>query len=194
MNPQNQQPVIAIFGSHSPEPGSPLYETARELGRRLAEAGFAVMTGGYEGTMAAASQGAAESGGYVIGVTSAQVESSRDVTLNQWVSDEIKYHALQDRLSHLVRKNDGMVVVEGGIGTLSELAFAWSLLQVREIPHRPLVVLGDLWEEILPKFLKSGYVSVGTAGLIKLVQTPAAAVEIIKAFYPKIVLEGNRSA
>ena len=77
---QNQQSrIIAVFGSHAPQSGSADYEVAREVGRRLAEAEFAVATGGYGGTMAAVSQGAAEAGSHVIGVTSRQVEKSRPV-------------------------------------------------------------------------------------------------------------------
>jgi uncharacterized protein (TIGR00725 family) len=64
-----RQRVVAVFGGHAPAPGSADYEMARELGRRLAEAGFIVMSGGYGGTMEAVSRGAREAGGLAIGVT-----------------------------------------------------------------------------------------------------------------------------
>ena len=181
MNKAANLPVISVFGSHAPKSGTPLYELARELGSELAKAGFAVATGGYEGTMAAVSQGVVENGGHAIGVTSTVVEGSRRVSLNRWVKEEIRYHSLIDRLIHLVRENDGMVVVEGGIGTLSELALGWSLLQVNEITPRPLVLLGEIWEDTVPRFIQSDYVSAETAALVKIADSPAEAVEYLLA-------------
>jgi uncharacterized protein (TIGR00730 family) len=145
-------PVIAIFGSSAPQPGSPAYEEARQVGRLLAEAGFAVATGGYSGTMSAVSQGATEAGGHVIGVTSDQIEQFRPLGPNQWVKEEIRYETLQDRVLHLVKYNDGMIVLPGGIGTLSEMALAWSLMQVGEIEDRPLSLLGPTWRETIGAF------------------------------------------
>jgi uncharacterized protein (TIGR00725 family) len=95
--------VISVFGSHAPRPGSRDYETARELGGLLGSFGFAVATGGYEGTMSAVSQGASEANGHVIGVTCAQVERNRGAVLNSWVKEEIKYESLSERVQHLVR-------------------------------------------------------------------------------------------
>ena len=179
MSAYSRDPVISVFGSHAPKPDSPLYEMAKELGRLLAEAGFIVATGGYEGTMGAVSQGAAEAGGHTIGVTSSAVEASRDVSLNRWVREEVKCDSLQDRLYHLVTKNDGMVVLEGGIGTLSELSLAWSLLQVREIDERPLILLGQLWKDTLPVFIHEDYVSEEVTRLITMLDSPSEVVEYL---------------
>jgi hypothetical protein len=176
MNSSSGAPVISVFGSHAPKPDSPLYEQARELGFRLTEAGFMVATGGYEGTMAAVSQGAAEAGGHPVGVTSSSVEASRGATTNRWIEEEIRYETLQERLYHLVTKNEGMVVLEGGIGTLSEFSLAWTLLQVKEIQKRPLVVMGQLWKDFLLSFIRQEYVSKQTARLIKSLDTPAEVV------------------
>ncbi len=145
-------PVISVFGSSAPQPDSSAYEEARQVGRMLAEAGFAVATGGYSGTMSAVSQGAAEAGGHVIGVTSDQIEQFRPLAPNQWVMEEIRYESLQDRVLHLVKINDGMIVLPGGIGTLSEMALAWSLMQVGEIDDRPLSLLGPIWRETIAAF------------------------------------------
>ena len=182
MSSYGRDTVISVFGSHAPKPGSRLYEMARELGGLLAEAGFTVASGGYEGTMAGVSQGAAEAGGHTIGVTSSVVKASRDVSLNRWIGKEVQYESLQDRLYHLVTKNDGMVVLEGGIGTLSELSLAWSLLQVREIDERPLILLGQLWKDTLPVFIREEYVSEEITRLITMVDSPSEAVEYLMSF------------
>ncbi len=139
--------IISVFGSSTPQPGEPAFEQARQVGRLLAEAGYAVATGGYSGTMTAVSQGASEAGGYVIGVTAAQIEGFRQLGPNKWVKKEIKYESLRERLMHLVMQNDGMITLPGGIGTLSEMTLAWSLLQVEEMEQRPLVLLGGIWHD-----------------------------------------------
>jgi uncharacterized protein (TIGR00730 family) len=169
-------PVIAVFGSSGPRPDSPAYEEARELGGLLAGSGFAVATGGYSGTMAAVSQGAAEAGGHVIGVTCDQIERFRPLGPNQWVMEEIRYPTLRERLIHLVEQNQGMVVLPGGIGTLSEMTLAWSFLQVGEISPRPLVLLGDLWQATMSAFVKPEYVTESNVGLLYLAHTPYEVV------------------
>lgn len=176
------QQIISVFGSHAPQPGSQDYDSARRLGKILAQNGFAIATGGYGGVMAGASQGAAEAGGHVIGVTSRQVEASRPARLNQWVSEEIQYETLIERLTHLVRRNGGMIVCPGGIGTLSELALAWSLMQVNDIPRRPLVVLGEMWTDLLAVFSRTHYVTAEHRSLIDYARTPEDALEIILGF------------
>lgn len=171
--------IISVFGSSTPRPGDAAYEQAREIGRLLAEAGFAVATGGYSGTMMAVSQGAAEAGGHVIGVTCAQIERFRPLGPNQWVLQAIKYETLRERLMHLVTENDGIIVLPGGIGTLSEMALAWSFLQVGEIQTRPLVLLGDTWRQTILAFFEPEYIAERHMELLYFANTPAAAVSHI---------------
>lgn len=178
--PEYEGPVISVFGSSAPRPGSEAYRQARTLGGLLAEAGFAVATGGYGGTMQAASQGAKEAGGHVIGVGSAQIEQFRPGGLNRWVTEEIRYETLARRVLHLVRHNDGIVVLPGGIGTLSELSLAWSFLQVGEIPPRPLVLVGEIWRETMRALLGSEYVHEPDAALLYFADGPEGAVTRIK--------------
>lgn len=168
--------TISVFGSHSPRPGSDDYETAREIGRRLALAGFAVATGGYSGTMSAVSQGAAEAGGQVIGVTCAQIERSRSAIVNEWVTQEIKYESLDERVRRLVRINQGMIVLPGGIGTLAEFALAGSYMQVGEMNARPLVLFGERWANWFRSFARPEYVLDQHAKMVRLANSPAAAV------------------
>ncbi len=168
--------IISVFGSSAPQPGSVAYEEAQTVGRLLAEAGYAVATGGYSGTMTAVSQGAAEAGGHVIGVTSAQIEQFRPLGPNGWVQEEIKYETLTDRLLHLVKNNDGMIVLPGGIGTLSEMALAWSFLQVGEIELRPLALLGNLWRETIEQFYDPLYIKEAYMAMLYFADTPETAV------------------
>jgi uncharacterized protein (TIGR00730 family) len=129
-----------------PHPGSADYEAARDLGRRLAEAGFAVQTGGYAGIMEAVSRGANEAGGHVVGVTCATFEAANSAAPNAWVKEVVQQPNLPSRVLYLVTACDGAIVMPGGVGTLSELALAWSLVQVREVPPKPIVLVGGLWQ------------------------------------------------
>jgi uncharacterized protein (TIGR00730 family) len=172
--------VVAVFGSSAPAPDSEAYEEARRLGQQLAEAGFVVATGGYGGTMAAVSQGAAGAGGHVIGVTSGHMERYRPMPANEWVAEEIRHEAQRDRLLHLVLNNDAMIALPGGIGTLSEVALAWSLLQTGEMAARPLVLLGPLWRETIRVYAQAEYIRPRDMDLIYLATSPETAVAYVK--------------
>ena len=151
--------TITVFGSSRPAPGSEAYETARRLGAALAEAGFAVATGGYSGTMEGVSRGAREArlparsaggpdgqaGGHVIGVT-AEALSSR---ANQWVEEEIRVKTWQERLFKLIELGAGYVVLPGGTGTLVELAVVWEWINKGFLAEKPVVILGDFWQPVV---------------------------------------------
>ena len=168
--------IVSVFGSSAPRPDSLDFQQARIVGRLLAEAGFAVATGGYEGTMTAVSQGAAEAGGHVIGVASARIERYRGTGVNQWVKETHMYESLVERLLHLVTNNVGMIALPGGIGTISEMALAWSLLQVGEVEPRPLALLGNIWRETVETFFNPAYIKEKDMGLLYLAETPEMAV------------------
>ncbi len=176
---ENEQKVISVFGSSAPNPGSADYEAARTVGRLLAQAGFAVQTGAYSGVMSAASQGANEAGGHVIGVTSAQIEQFRPTPPNRWVIEEIKYQTLQERQLHLVSNCDGAVVMPGGVGTLAEMSMMWSLVQVGEVSPRPIVTVGGLWQRTMAAFIDEAYVPPIYQKLLDVVRTPDEAVKKI---------------
>jgi len=171
--------IISVFGSAAPQPGSVDYELARQMGRLLAEAGFAAQTGGYGGVMAAVSRGAAEAGGHVLGITCAQIETFRPVSPNRWLAEEIKYQTLRRRLTHLTEKCDGIVVMPGGVGTLTELALSWNMILVGEIPPRPLIAVGGLWAGTLNAFIDPAYVTPQFAALVQSAQTPREAIRLL---------------
>ncbi len=146
-----ERKVIGVYGSANTQPGTPDYEDAFALGTRLAQAGYAVMTGGYGGTMGAVSEAAAEAGGHVIGVT-VGLFRERGLVPNPHLTEEIHLPTLAARLNHLIVAPDAYVVLRGGIGTLAEMSLAWSLLQVAEVPARPMVLVGAMWKEFVPHF------------------------------------------
>ncbi|NDJ54499.1 MAG: LOG family protein [Chloroflexi bacterium] len=153
----NKRKVVAVYGSSRGEAGSADYEQARSLGRQLAEAGFAVMNGGYGGTMQGVSQGANEAGGQVIGVTVELFESSgMRGGANPFVTEVVHFASLRERLLHLILACDAGVVLPGGLGTLTELMLTWNLVQVGEVPPRPFVLVGQAWADLLWQFYGDG--------------------------------------
>ncbi|MCP4360021.1 MAG: LOG family protein [Chloroflexi bacterium] len=168
--------VISVFGSSAPQSGSPDYEQARLVGRLLAEAGCAVATGGYGGIMTAVSHGASETGGHVIGVGSQRIEQYRQDGMNPYVTETVMFGNLTDRLLHLVRHNDGIIALPGGIGTISEVALTWSLLQVGEIDPRPFALIGSLWQTTIETFANPMYVREKDMRLLAFSSSPESAV------------------
>jgi len=138
--------VITVFGSSRPHEGDRDYEEARQLGRALANAGFAVCSGGYGGVMAAASRGAKEAGGKTYGVTA---EFFRTAKLNAWIDEEVRMTTWQERLFELIERGDGFVACKGGTGTLVELAVVWEMLNKAVMKPKPFAALGRFWQPIL---------------------------------------------
>jgi len=138
--------TVSVFGSSQAREGRPKYEEARALGRMLAERGYNIRCGGYGGTMEAVSRGASEAGGGATGIT---VKTFDPLPANQWVQEEMKASDLFQRLQELILPAQGYIVLKGGLGTLTELMLTWTLLQVRTVWNRPLILVGGHWEPLL---------------------------------------------
>ena len=145
---------VTIFGGSQPQPGSPAYLEAFELGKLLAMDGHTVVTGGYMGTMEAASRGANEAGGHVIGVTCADIEAWRGTRANAWVKEERRFASLQERLNELIGICEAAIALPGGPGTLAEVALTWNLMIIDSIPRKPLILIGDGWKNVMENFLR----------------------------------------
>lgn len=144
--------IVAVYGSAAPAPGTTLYQSALELGRLLAQAGYTVMTGGYIGTMEAVSRGAVEAGGTTLGVTCAEIEQYRPGGANPWVQQEIRTQTLLERLEVLTRQPDAMIALPGGIGTLCEISLALNLMVITPGAPKPFILIGDGWEKVFRQF------------------------------------------
>jgi uncharacterized protein (TIGR00725 family) len=172
---------ITIFGGSQPKPGSLAYQQAYELGKLLALAGHTVLTGGYMGSMEAASRGANEAGGHVIGVTCADIEAWRGSRANAWFKEERRFATLQERMNELILACDAAIALPGGPGTLAEIALTWNLMIVDSIPHKPLVLVGDEWKNVLETFQREfgTYTNFDQAKLISFAGTIQAAIELV---------------
>lgn len=138
---------VTVFGGSAPQPGSPAYQQAYQLGELLGRSGHTALTGGYIGTMEAVSRGCGEAGGHVIGVTCDEIESWRAVKPNRWVQEEIRFPTIHERLLALINECDAAIALPGGVGTLAEIAMMWNQMQTEAIPARPLTLVGEGWEQ-----------------------------------------------
>lgn len=146
---QTSRRYVAVFGSSSVGPDDPEYTLAYNLGRALAQAGFAVVNGGYIGTMEAVSRGAAEVGGHVVGVTCAAIERWRPVGPNPWVTEVWPTETLPERIARMIDVAEAAVALPGGVGTWTEVFLFWNHLFIAAIPRRPLILLGEGWQPVL---------------------------------------------
>ncbi len=170
-----QERIVTIFGGSKCDETCEEYGQARRVGQLLAEAGYTICTGGYLGVMEAASRGAHERGGRVLGIVMNQFQKEP----NRFLTDKVATPHFYDRLQHLIVRSVGFVAVRGGMGTVTELSLVWNKLQTRVIEPRPLVLLGDCWPSIIEAWRKYLVVSDKDIALLDLAATPDEAVEII---------------
>ncbi len=175
---------ISVFGGSSPEPGSQAYQEAYDLGKHLGQAGLTVLTGGYMGTMEAASRGAHEAGGHVIGVTCDAIETFRPVGPNPWVQEEWRRKTLRDRLAALIENCDAAIALPGGVGTLLEICLCWNELAIHALDPKPLILMGAGWRTLMETFFRElgEYVAIETREFLAFAPTPAAAFELLENF------------
>jgi uncharacterized protein (TIGR00730 family) len=169
--------TIALFGSGSAPADHPVLAQAERLGQLLAEAGFTLICGGYGGTMEAASRGANQAGGQVIGVTM-DLFAPR-LKPNPWLTKERRVKDFFPRLKRLTEA-DGFVLLRGGIGTLSEATLTWSLLQTGQIPPRPFIFVGSEWGRLFEAFRAETFMTERDFALATLVDTVEQAVAVLE--------------
>jgi len=168
--------IVTIFGGSKCVESDMEYGQARRVGALLAQAGFTICTGGYLGVMEAASRGARENGGRVLGIVMNQFKSEP----NRYLTDKVATPHFYERLQRLITRSVGFVAIRGGMGTVTELSLVWNKIQTKVIEPRPLVLLGDCWRPVVEQWQKSLAVSAQDVAALDFAKTPEEAVEIIK--------------
>jgi len=174
-------PAISVFGSARTRPGDRYYELAVEVGRGLAEAGFAVITGGGPGSMDGANRGANEMGGLSIGLG---IELPFEQGMNDFVDLGVNFRYFFARKTMFVKYAQGFIVLPGGFGTFDELFEALTLVQTHKVTEFPIVLIGsDFWRGLLDWIggivLDQGTISPKDLDLLRLVDEPSEAVAIM---------------
>ena len=176
-------PAVSVFGSARTPRDHPEYALARDAGRLLGEAGFAVITGGGPGAMEAANRGAQDAGALSVGLN---IELPFEQGMNPWVDLGIEFHYFFTRKIMFVRYASAFVVLPGGLGTLDELFEALTLIQTEKINDFPVVLLGrSFWSPLLDwareRLLGGEKISPEDLDLATLTDDPAEACAIALA-------------
>jgi len=174
-------PAVSVFGSARSAPDSPECVLAADLGAALAEAGYAVITGGGPGVMEAANRGATEAGGMSVGLG---IELPFEQGLNGWVDIGIDFRYFFVRKTMFVKYAQAFVVLPGGFGTLDELFEAITLVQTKKVTRFPVILIGtEYWSGLLDwikgRLLVDGKVNQADLDLIMLTDDVAEAVQFI---------------
>ncbi len=174
--------AVSIFGSARVRPGDALYEETVELARQLAQAGYAVITGGGPGIMEAANKGAIEAQGTAVGLN-IRLPMEQDPNPFQNVPMEFKYFFVRKLM--FVKYAMAYVAMPGGFGTLDELFEATVLIQTKRIKPFPIILYkSEYWKGLLEwvrqGVVTSGFVAAEELDLIQIMETPAEVVTYIK--------------
>ncbi|MCU0238535.1 MAG: LOG family protein [Pyrinomonadaceae bacterium] len=167
--------IVTIFGGSKCKEGYPEYEQARKVGQILAEQGFTICTGGYLGVMEAASRGAREKGGRVLGIVMNQFKAEP----NRFLTDKVATDHFYDRLQGLIQRSVGFIALKGGMGTVTEISLVWNKLTTKVIDKRPLVLLGECWKPVVNAWEENLVVSKEDISLLNFAETAEQAVQII---------------
>ncbi len=176
MSENTKDKIITIFGGSRCSENTPEYLEAKDLGARLAQAGFTICTGGYLGVMEAASRGAREKGGRVLGIVMNQFKSEP----NRYLTDKVATNHFYERLQNLIERSSGFIALRGGMGTVTEVSLVWNKLQTGVINKRPLVLLGKCWKPVVEAWQKNLVVTDKDVLFLNFADSVEEAVEIIE--------------
>jgi uncharacterized protein (TIGR00730 family) len=179
------KPAVTIFGSARVREGHPYYTSAIEVGRRFAEAGFTVVTGGGPGIMEAANRGAREGGGVSVGFN---IDLPHEQHSNPYLDVSLTFRHFYARKTMFVKAAEGFVIFPGGFGTLDELFEALTLIQTGKVVDFPVVLFdSDYWEGlrlwVRGRLLSEGMISEEDVDLLFVSDDPAETVAKVVAGY-----------
>jgi uncharacterized protein (TIGR00730 family) len=174
--------AVSVFGSARTPRDSEHYRTGVQIGTALAEAGYAVITGGGPGAMEAANKGACDAGGLSVGLG---IELPFEQELNEWVDVGISFRYFFVRKTMFVKYAQAFVILPGGFGTLDELFEALTLVQTKKVTRFPVILLGsDYWSGLVDwvrqTMLANGTVSETDLDLLHVTDDVHEAVALIQ--------------
>ncbi len=174
-------PAVTVFGSARTPEDHPDYVLTRQVGTALGRAGFAVITGGGGGLMAAANRGAQDAGAVSVGCN---IELPREQRPNPYVDIALTFRHFFARKVMFVRYACAVVIAPGGFGTLDELFESLTLIQTDTIQHFPVILLGDrewdgLVEWLRQRALANARIDASDLASLHFTSEPDQVVQII---------------
>jgi uncharacterized protein (TIGR00730 family) len=174
--------AVTIFGSARSAPGTPDYAFAEAMGRALAGAGFAVITGGGPGDMEAVNKGALEAGGHSVGLA---IELPTELRPNPYLTTTVSFRYFFVRKVMFVKYSEAFVILPGGFGTLDEMFEAVTLIQTRKVKPFPVILAGDpaYWRGLMAwiegTLVARGKVRADEVRILKQAATPEEVLRIL---------------
>lgn len=177
-------PAVSIFGSARTAPDSPYYKKAEAIAALMVKAGYAVITGGGGGIMEAANKGAAEAGGFSIGLN---ITLPFEQKPNLWADIQIQFDYFFVRKVMFVKYAQAYIIIPGGFGTLDEMFEAVTLIQTRRIKPLPVILVGrDYWSGLIDWIKaspeKEHMISHGDTDILNIADDPQEVLDIITGF------------
>ncbi len=185
---QIEVPLVSVFGSARFGEGHPAYQMAYELGRRLVEAGYGVVTGGGPGVMEAANRGAFEAGGVSVGLN---IQLPHEQKPNPYQTHALSFRYFFVRKVMFVRYAHGFVILPGGYGTLDELTEVLVLIQTEKVHRFPVIALDRAYWQGLKGWIEGvllaqGAISPEDVELLELADRPEEAVARIREYGARV--------
>jgi uncharacterized protein (TIGR00730 family) len=188
-------PCVSIFGSARTKQDEPNYKMATEIAAKLVRHGYGVITGGGPGIMEAGNKGAHAESGRSVGLN---IDLPFEQHNNPYIDDDklLNFDYFFVRKVMFVKYSQGFIVMPGGFGTLDEMFEAMTLIQTKKIGAFPIVLVGKeywqgLFQWIKDILLKENNINEEDLDLIRLVDTPTEAVDVIDEFYAQFLLSPN---
>ncbi len=176
--------TVSCLGFADAGPEDPLYKEAYAVGAALAKAGFVVANGGGPGVMRATSEGAKSAGGHVVGVTfyPKDVANFEGRDKNNPIDEEIKTENYLARTLKLLEVGQAYVIFRGGTGTISEFGMAWGLARLYFGHHKPLILYGKFWEDIMVSFMSHMRMRPEEFQVYRIATTPQEVLDSLELF------------
>lgn len=175
---------LTFLGYADSVPGDDLFEVVEEVSKLCAQKGYTIINGGGPGVMKASTVGAKKAGGKAIGVTF----YPKDIPVFEGRDEDNKVDQLivcdnyLERTLKLLELGQSYVIFNGGTGTISEFGMAWGLARLYFGHHKPLILYGDFWQEIIFAFTKGMYIRPEERLVFKIVNKPEQVLEAIAEF------------
>ncbi len=185
----HHQRKVTVFGSARAQPGSPIYQLARDLAAHLVEDDYMVITGAGPGVMQAANEGAGREQSIGLNINLPFEQEANPVM--QGALGLLEFRFFFVRKLFFVREADAVAVFPGGFGTLDEALELKTLVQTGKSPVIPILLVdvpgGSYWQRWLDfvreELLANGYISEHDMALFRVVTSTQEACEEITRFY-----------
>lgn len=173
---------ITILGFSETKPGDELYQGAFQVAKVLAQAGYTIVNGGGPGVMKASSEGAKAGGGKTMGVyfNPKGMTNYEGRDPSNPVDEKIVLSNYLERTLKLLELGDLYIIFNGGTGTISEFGMAWGLARLYFGYHKPLILYGAFWHEILETIASKMMIREEELQVYRIVTTPQDALMAVR--------------